>query len=349
MSEVSDPSQLVRKLLQGKPVERVPFFPLAYSFCARNVGYAPAVMYDDPQKSFAAQLWTFEQYGFDWGPAYGFTTYGTWETQGVVEMPDCGYEAAPPHRMFPVKSEEDLDSLRIPEVRSAGRVPLAMEFSRIQSARGMPIAIFLGGSFTLAGNICPVELLCRWILKSPDRVHRILRLATDQLMQIVQLWADTFGAENFFPQIGEPLAGSRILSPQQFASFVLPYLKEVSEKILNLGVRHLFFHICGDQNLYLPFWAQIPMGDPGICSLGSEVDLDTAIKSLGNQAVIAGNIDPRAILDGPPQRIYDLCRQALEKGKKAPRGFMLMPGCEILPETPPYHVYVMKKALSKQR
>lgn len=38
----------------------------------------------------------------------------------------------------------------------------------------------------------------------------------------------------------------------------------------------------------LPYWAQIPMGAPGIASFGHEVDLTTAIRYLGDSCIIAG-------------------------------------------------------------
>ena len=48
---------------------------------------------------------------------------------------------------------------------------------------------------------------------------------------------------------------------------------------------------------------------------------------------------------GTPGEIYELCRQAIEKGKRAPRGYLLMPGCEMAVNTPPDNLYAMKKAI----
>jgi uroporphyrinogen-III decarboxylase len=44
--------------------------------------------------------------------------------------------------------------------------------------------------------------------------------------------------------------------------------------------------------------------------------------------------------------VYQLSKRAIEKGKKAPRGYMLMSGCEIPPMSPPYNVYMMTKAVN---
>jgi uroporphyrinogen decarboxylase len=343
--ETMDSKQRIEAILNGQAIDHVPFYPFILGFCARNVGYPLATIYSDPQKSFDAQLWTQEQYGFDWGPVYGYASYGTWEFGGAVKMPAGDFEQAPSHTMFPVQSAEDLEGLKLPDVRTAGCLPLAMEFSKLQAERGTPVTLIFGGNFTIAGNICPVEILCRWMLKKPDLVHRILRLATDHIVDAVKYWADTFGGERVIAQIWEPLTDNSIISFKQFQEFALPYLQESGQKIVDMGIKHIFYHICGEQNRNLPYWAQVPMGDPGICSVGSQIEIATAIEHLGDLAIIAGNVEPHIIQTAKPEQVYELCQKAIEAGKKAPRGFMLMAGCETPPDTPPYNVFTMRKAI----
>jgi len=337
--------QRIQAILAGRPVDRVPLFPFLLGFCAKNLGYPISSIYSDAQKSFDAQMKTMEQYGFDWGPIYGYASYGTWEFGGEIEMPSGDYQQAPSHKMFPVKSEQDVDDLRLPDIKTAGCLPLAMEFSKLQDKFEIPVSVVLGGNFTIAGNICAVEKLCRWMLKKPELAHRILKMATDHILDIVSYWVHTFGPERVIPQFWEPLASNHIISPKQFKAFVLPYLVESSEKILKMGVKHILFHICGEQNLNLPLWAQVPMGDPGLCSFGEQTDIRKAIEFLGDESIIIGNVDPKMLLTGSPAQIYDLCTDAIKKGKKAPHGFMLSSGCEVSPETPGYHVYMMQKAI----
>jgi uroporphyrinogen decarboxylase len=47
---------------------------------------------------------------------------------------------------------------------------------------------------------------------------------------------------------------------------------------------------------------------------------------------------------GTPDQLYNLCRQALTKGIKAPRGYILMPGCGLPANVPPHNVHILKKA-----
>ncbi len=335
----------VEALLKGEKVDQVPLFHFIIGFCARNVGYSVADMYRDPEKSFMAQLWTFEQYGVDGGPDYGYASYGGWEFGGEIKFPSSEWQQAPSHIGFPVNSEEDLARLKMPDVRTAGSLPLAMEFSRLQDRFNKPISVVLGGNFSIAGNICPVATLCRWMLKKPEAAHRILRIATDHLVEVVRYWADSFGAERVIPNLWEPVAANNIISPGQFEQFALPYIKEANEKMLAMGIKHILYHICGEQNMNLPHWAKVPMGNPGLVTFGHEVDLSTAIDYFGDSCLILGNIEPAVIQNGTHQQVYDLCRQCIDKAKHAPRGFMLMSGCEIPPMSPPYNVYMMRKAI----
>ena len=337
----------IKALLSGEPVDRVPLFPFLLGFCARNVGYPISSIYDNAEKSFDAQMKTLEQYRFDWGPIYGYASYGTWEFGGEIRMPSGGYEQAPIHGAYPVKTEEDIEKLVIPDVKNAGCIPLAMEFSRLQEKHGYPISVVLGGNFTIAGNICDVSKLCRWMLKKPELVHRLLQRASDHIVSVVSYWVDTFGAKRVIPQFWEPLTANIIISPKHFKEIVLPYVVETSEKILAMGVRHVLYHICGEQNANLPYWAEVPMGDPGLCSFGEEIDHERAIDIFGEKCVVIGNVDPRDVLTGPPEKIRELCVSAMEKGREAPRGFMLSSGCEVSPETPPYHVYTMQKTVEE--
>jgi uroporphyrinogen decarboxylase len=336
----------LKALLEGKPLDRVPLLSFILGFCAKNVGFPVATIYSDPEKSFWAQVWTREQYGHDNDPFYGYASYGGWEFGGEIIFPDGEYEQAPYHGRFAVETSHDVEKLKLPDVKTAGMLPLAMQFSRLQDENGISPSVVVGGPFTIAGNICTVDTLCRWLIKKPELIHQLLRLATDHILDIARHWIDTFGVGRVCLQIWEPLATNQIISPKQFAKHVLPYQIELHEKILKMGIKHILCHICGEQNLNLPYWAQVPMGDPGIISIGSEVDITTAIEYFGDTCIIAGNIEPALLQSGTTQQIYECCRQAIERGRRAPRGYALMQGCEVPVNTPPYNLYTMKKAIN---
>ncbi len=335
-------------LMRGEKPDRVPFSPFIFGFCAKNVGYPIAAVYEDPKKSFLCQMRTAEMFGYDSGPLYGYASYGGWEFGGDIKMPRTRWEQAPVVTRYPVQSEEDVDDLPLPDVEKAGSLPIQMAFSQIQAEHGMPVTVQMAGVITLVGNLCGVDKMCRWMIKKPELVHKLLRKASDHLLDVAKAWADTFGAERLAPFEGDPTAANQVISPKQFQEFCLPYQKEVNEKVLDMGVMSIFDHICGEQNLNLPYWQQIPHGRdgvPGILSFGHEVDLDKAIEMFGDSNIIAGNVEPRIIQNGQPEEVYDECIKAINKGKKAPVGYLLMSGCDVPVEAPPYNLYMMKKAV----
>lgn len=338
-------------LLAGKSIDRVSFSPFDLScgvgwFSAKNVGFPIVSIYDDPEKSFWAQVWTQEQYNHEGGPIYSYASYGAWEFGGEIKYPTREAEQAPSIIRYPVESEEDIDSLKLPDVKTAGMLPLAMQFSRMQEQFGFSVVCPCGSPFTCAGNIVDLSLMLRWLIQKPSLLHRLLRLVTDHILQVAQYWVDTFDPERITARDILPMEANQIISPKQFEEFAFPYLKEVHEKVLGMGVKRFTTHVCGEQNLNLPRLAQIPMGDGGIASFGHEVELDTAIKYFGDKCIIAGNVEPWVIQMGTSQQVYELAKQCIKKGKYAPRGYILAAGCDIPPLAPPYNVYVMLKAVN---
>lgn len=330
-------------ILNGQPIDRVPLCLFAREFCSKNVGKTLASFYSDPDESFWAQVWTFEQYGNDEAPRFGYGAYGGWEFGGEIEMPSEEGQA-PSVKRFPVQSEEDIWKLELPDLKRAGSIPLAMRFAKLQDKYGLTIRPSVDSPFSTATNICGINNLFRWMMKKPDLAHRLLHLSCEHIIEVFQYWLDTFALEHIQPWI--VIAMESLISPKQFEEFALPYLKQAYERILAMGIKNIFSHICANQNLNLPYLAQVPMGDPGIVSVGHEVDLTAAIKYFGDRCIIAGNIEPAAIQCESPQRVHELCKEAIEKGKNAPRGFMLMTGCSLPPKSPPYNVYIMRKAVS---
>jgi uroporphyrinogen decarboxylase len=336
----------VERLLNGKSIDRVPFFTFILGFAAKTVGITVAEVYAKPDRSFDAQLRTRELYGYDNDPFFGYASYGAWEFGAKLRFPKGEYQQAPAvEGRLPVETEDDVEKLSLPDVRTVGVLPLAMEFSKLQVKHGMMASVVIGGCFTVAVNIASAGRLCRWMIKKPDLVHRVLRLTTEHLVDVISYWVDSFGGNSVIPHIWEPAASNQIISPRFFEQFVLPYEKELHERILSLGIRHILCHICGEHNQNLPYWSEVPMGDPGIVTLGNEVSIETAKDFFSERCIIAGNIRPSVLQTGTPEQIRRMCKEVIETAKHYPRGFILMPGCEMPVNTPPSNVRAMMESV----
>jgi len=339
-----------RHLLSGKIKNR----PLVWlwgsvpSFAVQNAGYPVAAAYNDPMKSFDAQIETIAQFAEDGIPrmAVGGASDVTWAFGGTLKWPVGEYAMAPTPTRHPVNSIAEAEALSLPDdVAVAGPLPLYLDFARCCQKNGLPVFPFITSPIEGARSLCGPELLMRWMIKQPDLVHRLLRLATAYSVAVVRLFAATFPPEDMLTYLAAPTASNQMLSPRFFETFVLPYQKKLHEKILQAGIRHIYCHICGEQNKNLPLWRKIPMGNPGIVSFGHEVAIETAVKFFGRDCIIAGNIEPAVIHMGQPEEIYRLCMAALAQGSQAPRGYILMPGCGIAPNVPSSNLFMLKKAV----
>ncbi len=333
-------------LLSGKSVDHVGLFLFARGFCAKATGITLRDFYSDPKRSFKAQIWTAHMYGQDESLKFGFASAAAWDFGGGIKMPSGEYDQTPIVVRYPVESEEAISKLEVPNFKRAGMLPLNMEFCRLQEQAGLTRTMSIGAPFMYASNVCGLERLTKWMIRKPELTHQLLRFITDFCVDLAKYWVETFGAQNIEFRTSTPTSSNQVISPKQFREFSLPYLKELHEKVLNMGAKYIYTHICGDQNLNLPYYVEVPFGDPGIVGFGHEVDLTHAIEYLGDACVIVGNVDPRVLLTGTPDEVYQLSKKCIEKGKFATRGFILGSGCELPPLAPACNVWAMRKAIN---
>ncbi|MEW6587490.1 MAG: uroporphyrinogen decarboxylase family protein [Nitrospirota bacterium] len=334
-------------LLMGAQVDRVPFILLALGFQGVNVGYTIYEWYTDMQKAFNSGKWTHEQYGAMWMPFAGYPGIGPWEFGGEMKWP-LSASAQCPNVEPAISSEDQAWSLKMPDFQKlvdTGYVPYFREFARIATSQGLPYLLAIYCPWTTAGNIVGVERLCRWVIKKPDLAHHCVRLATDFLIAFNKIIVDEFGAKGYIPVVSMASASNNLISPKSFKEFVLPYLREYFEKLIDMRIEGIFLHLCGEQNANYPFYKELPLPPLSLISVSHEVDLEKASATFPD-FIIAGNINTVVLQLGTPEQVYEACRTAIEKGKKHKRGFILSPGCEMPPRTPPYNVWMMAKAIN---
>ena len=334
-------------MFQCRKPDRVPIAFMATVFSCRNAGYPVRVAYGDPEKSFNAMVWTAEQYG--WDPLFqlfGHTVLGSLDFGGKIRLPEGEYEGGMIMESFGVTTESEVADLKMPDPRSAGRIPQMMTFGKLQEAHGFPVCFYSRSPFCMAVNICGMERSLRWMVKKPEIFERLLRLSLDHIINVLEYWLETFGAENLYVYMSSPIESNQVISPRHFRKFALPYHREYHDRLRAMGItRHFVFHLCGDQNLNLPYFAEDPpWPHPSVLSFGQEVDLEVAGRYFPED-IIFGNIEPAMIQTGTPRQVYELGRKAIEKGKGLPGGFVLGPGCGLL-TAPPVNVFAMTRAIN---
>lgn len=336
-----------QSLMMGQPVDRVPFTFIHFAWPAVNIGCTINDWYADPQVAFDSGRMSSEQYGAMWLPFGGYPGVGPAELGAEVKMPVGEFDQCP--NVEPaVNSEEEAWALKMPDrdqLKEAGFMPFFREFAGIATSNGLPYLVPAYCPWTTAGNIVGIERLSRWTLKKKDLAHHCVRFATDFLVLFHQILVDEFGSQGFIPGPSTASAANNIISPKSFKEFVLPYLIEYHEKLIGMGAQSILLHICGEQNLNYEFYPQVPLPPASFISVSHEVDIEKASATFPDY-VLAGNINPSIIQLGEPEEVYEACRVAIEKGKKHKKGFVVAPGCELPPQSPPYNVWMMAKAIN---
>jgi len=340
----------VEAILKRERPDRVPIWGAALGFPMVYTATSIADAYNKPEVSLAAQRKTAQD--FDWVsmPLLAYAAWGGWEFGGDIKWPSGEFAQAPTVTRLPVETPEDAINLKMPDVKNAGIVPIQMEFLKLMSQQRLDnepwnVTASLEGVFTTAGNICGPDKLSKWLIKKPEAARHLLRLTTDYMVELGQYFKDTFGTDGVLLLDFEPLSSNQIISPRQFEEFALPYIKEEHERLLAMGFKTIFMHICGEHNANLPYWAQIPMGDPGIISIGHEIELETAAEYFPSD-IILGNLEPAIIQAGTSDEVYEATRKVVEKGKKLQGGYFFAPGCELPPMSKIENVRAMNKAIN---
>ena len=187
-------------------------------------------------------------------------------------------------------------------------------------------------------------MLARWMIKKPELVFRLIRIAQDILNEVMDYWYNIFGTDGVIVMSGGVICSNQLISPKQFEKFVMPYIKENHERILSKGYEHFYCHICGEHNMNMQYWQHVPMGNPGIVSIGHEVELETAAGYFPKD-IILGNIEPAILQTGSPDDVYSATAEVINKGKKLPGGFIFSMGCQFPPRACLENVDAMNRAV----
>ncbi|MBI2853123.1 MAG: hypothetical protein HYX84_08540 [Chloroflexi bacterium] len=346
-------------LLRRERPDRVPFLggAITTSFAVVQNGGTIAdryiASYDTGEKGDRVRKMVYEAekkaaHDFDWIFApmiYSRQNRGAFG--GEVKLPTNKYSQGAFVTKYAADTPEEVMALAAPDVKACFTSEMIDFYWWVYEDKdeNKPFVIMNGSSFNTVAGIAGYDNMCKWMLKEPEVARHLCRLAADYEIARGQYFKEIFGVENVLP-LGASAAGSnQLISPKHFEQFALPFMKETHEKYLAMGYKHLCHHPCGEHNRNMPYWAQVPLGKPGIFWLGNEVELATAAKYFPND-IIAGNLETTVIQCGTPGEVYEAARQVIEKGKSLDNGFILMPACELPPLAPVENVKAITRALN---
>ena len=244
------------------------------------------------------------------------------------------------------KTPEEIDDLALFDPSIASECP---KFSDVmlpaitETARLLPEDLHIcglsWGPITTAGYIMGVENLVMGILMDPDTVKKLIDKVTTMVsgMETKMIEAGTT-----VMWMADPTSSEDLISPDMFAEFSRPYIKQVVKDVNNMDSSvPTFVHICGNT---LDIIEQMPETGVDCLSFDHAVDPKKAKQNAGKKVSIMGNIDPvNVMMMGNPESItkacYDVIDQAGQEG-----GFILAPGCETPIATSDANILAMGEA-----
>lgn len=348
-SQIEEAKQEMDLLWRYHTPKRVPigsmWFSESFSIC--NAGKNIAKIFHQPEAIYNAVCWTASQYR--WNPFVqfsGMSVLGCFDFGGTMRYPQKEGEVFGPLR-YPVSCEEDVDKLVLPDLQTAGDISRQLEFAQLQKKIGFPVTFFSRSPFCMAADMCGVNLFMEWLLEKPELCRRLIDHALQHILNALDHWVATFGAENLQVWMSTPTESNQLISPKHLETFALPYHLAYHDHLKNIGIRQFCIHLCSDQNRNLPLLAEAdPWDHPAILSFGSEVEITRAAEMFPHD-IIYGNLDTTLLQAGSPAAVFDTCREILEKGRRIEAGFVLAPGCEPPAFTPPVNVYAMTMAVDE--
>lgn len=338
-------AERMKALVNGQGLDRVPVNPSITVHAAMISNMYARDYYLHPEMAYEAQTWAKKLYNHDSGIGYAIPEWYCWDFGGELEFPDYPKIALPRVIKRPVTSIKDIENIQMPNPRKAPAASRVFKFSKMVYKSSGKVSISAGAPMNIAGGILGTETLMKWMIKSPELVHRVLRVGTDYLIEMAKMHVEEFGAENVSAGANLPLDSHAIISPKMFERFSLPYIHEIHETYIAMGIKKWGIHLCGDHIKNLTYWKNdIKLMPRTVFTPGSEMDIEVVAKELGKEYIVGGNVKNLTLQLGTPREVYEESRQVIEKMKYNPGGFILNPDCALSPLTPSANVFAMIQA-----
>jgi len=308
-------------VIEGKPVDQIPVFPLLMSFSAKRYGATYRQFASNGHVMAESQLKVRELFGIDAITACSDAFRISADLGGDIIFP----EETPPYLSKPlVKNESDFKHLLKPDVanpkgRMADRILGTTEMVRSAGKECMVLG-WVDMPFAEACSLCGVSEFMMMLYDDPELTHNILEFLTDIVIEfaVAQIQAGAL-------MVGAGDAAASLISPKLYREFALPYEQKVCEAVHKTN-GYVKLHICGNTTNLLN---DMTLSGADLYNVDHLVEFSLAVENYGKaKKAFKGNIDPvSGMLFSSPEE----CRKKALKciGKAQGTRYMLSAGCEV--------------------
>lgn len=324
--------QRILALLDGKPVDSLPFMPITMMFACDRIGAQYRDYATDSAVLVKGQTHTATEFDLD---------YVNVMSDPAGEAADCGapvkyFPDQPPaldeaHALLADKGK--LRTLAIPDPHTAPRMSnrlRAIGMYRQQPGQDKLIEGWIEGPIAQAADLRGINNVMTDLYDDPSFITELFEFVLQLELTFAKAQIES-GAE----MIGVGDAAASLVGPKFYRQFVWPYEKRMMDGLRAMGARTRL-HICGNTRPILGLMGQLG------CDI---VDLDflapvcEARAAMGPHQVLLGNIDPvRVLRNGTPDEVYAATAQCHQE---AGNRFIVSAGCEVVRDTPPEKLRAM--------
>ncbi|MFH1924576.1 MAG: uroporphyrinogen decarboxylase family protein [Planctomycetota bacterium] len=332
--------QRVVAMLDGEPVDCLPQMPITMMFAADEIGVKYGQYATDYRKLVEAQIRTAEKYDFD---------YVSSISDPAREAADCGarvqfFDDQPPailENNALLADKTALGKLEVPDPLGGGRMHDRVEAAALFRERvggQRLIEGWIEGPCAEAADLRGINRLMLDFYDDPAFVRDLFDFVVEMELQFAEAQVEA-GVD----LIGVGDAAASLVGPQIYEEVIWPSEKRMVEALREMGTR-IRLHICGNIGRILE-----PIGRLGcdFVDVDYMVPVAQARQAMGPNQVLAGNIDPVAVLrNGTPESVTEAIAEC---HRQAGDRYIVGAGCEVPRGTPPENVLALRDYARSQR
>lgn len=242
----------------------------------------------------------------DWWNEYGMAT----EPSGFGVRFDLYEDNLPTvHHILEDFDDPMLDSIRTPDPRKAGLMPLLLNLQRYLQPRiqemGEDIYIVATrGPLTIASHLMELTELLVGVKSDGDGVHKLLRVTTDLCKDWLSAQLDNVKNAKGVLVLDDV---SGFLNDEDYMEFAHPYIKEIFSAFD--GLLHLF-HNDTANDICFPH-----MEDLGVdlFNFTHKKDIGASKQKVGKKVCLLGNVPPMSLAKETPEAVYRQTQDVIAK------------------------------------
>jgi uroporphyrinogen decarboxylase len=310
-------------VIAGRPVDRPAVTPIFMSWAAHYINRTYRDYYLDGDVLVGAQLAVTNAFGIDQASAISDPWREASDFGMAFDYPEEGVGIP---RGYLVNSDADILKLRPVDPAAGGRMRQRVEsVGKLAEAVGRTHSVlgWVEGPLAEYADLRGVERAMLDLIDKPELYLAAGEVVVENAMAFARAQIAA-GAD----MIGIGDAAASLVGPALYRDLVLPLETRLIAAIHDAGAAAKL-HICGNT---APIVGLMVQTGADVIDLDWMVSLDEARGTVGPGVTLCGNFDPVGVLlKGTPQTVAAAAHECLRKGGSR---FILMPGCEVPPETP---------------